>query len=97
MDALLRKQRTLYASAGNTLSEWASAHAALCSVFAACCSVLCRLRLLRDGALYAALYADTAVPELVCRKQLESLEGLLRAAHQQASRYSRLVAELVSC
>ena len=83
MDALLRKQRALYAGAQDALSEWASAQAALSSLLATACSVVARLRLLARDELYGALQAPAVVPELCRRRQLEALEGVLCSAHEQ--------------
>ena len=91
MDALLRKQRALYAGAQDALSEWASAQAALSSLLATACSVVARLRLLARDELYGALQAPAAVPELCRRRQLEALEGVLCSAYEQVR------AALLSC
>jgi hypothetical protein len=94
MDAVLRKQRSLYASAQEAVGEWAGAQAALCSHVASCCAVFARLRLLRDDALYAALEAGERLPELCRRKQLDSLGSLLSGGHEQLHSLSAVVRQL---
>ena len=83
MDALLRKQGSLYAGARRALIDWATAREALCSLFSAVCNVLNRLRVVHVGALYTRLGVGDALPELATRKQLEALHGLLQSVHEE--------------
>lgn len=84
MDALQRKQRGLYASARDALSEWESAQSALASLVGTACNILPRLRLLAEDNAFAGLDAGDRLPELCRRKQMAALDSVLRSAHEQA-------------
>ena len=83
MDALQRKQRALYASARDALSEWESARSALSSLVGTTCNIVPRLRLLAQDAAFVGLDADDTLPELCRRKQVAALDSVLRSAHEQ--------------
>ena len=84
MDALQRKQRGLYASARDALSEWESVQSALASLVGTACNILPRLRLLAQVGAFAGLDAGHMLPELCRRKQMAALDSVLRSAHEQA-------------
>ena len=82
MEALQRKQRALYASARDALSEWEGAQSALTSLVGTVCNILPRLRLLAADASFAGLDAD-GLPELCRRKQMAAFDSVLRSVHEQ--------------
>ena len=82
MEALQRKQRTLYASARDALSEWEGAQTALTSLVGTVCNILPRLRLLAADASFAGLDTDV-LPELCRRKQMAAFDSVLRDAYEQ--------------
>jgi hypothetical protein len=88
MDALQRKQRALYASARDALSEWESARSALASLAGTACNILPRLRLLGEDAVFAGLDVGDSLPELCRRKQMAALDSVLRSAHEQVRVHS---------
>ena len=84
MEALQRKQRTLYASARDALSEWEGAQTALTSLVGTVCNILPRLRLLAADASFAGLdTASDVLPELCRRKQMAAFDSVLRDAYEQ--------------
>ena len=83
MEALQRKQRALYASARDALSEWEGTQSALASLVGTVCNMLPRLRLLAADASFAGLDAGDALPELCRRKQMAALDSVLRNIHEQ--------------